>query len=25
VHYGPGGPAVLAVNSVEPLSSLVPS
>jgi probable phosphomutase (TIGR03848 family) len=25
VHYGPGGPAVLAVNSVDPLSSLVPS
>ena len=25
VHYGPGGPAVLAVNSVEPLSSLVPA
>jgi probable phosphomutase (TIGR03848 family) len=25
VHYGPAGPAVLAVNSVEPLSSLVPS
>jgi probable phosphomutase (TIGR03848 family) len=25
VHYGPTGPAVLAVNSVEPLSSLVPS
>ena len=25
VFYGPGGPAVLAVNSVEPLSSLVPS
>ena len=25
VHYGPGGPAVLAVNSVEPLSALVPS
>jgi probable phosphomutase (TIGR03848 family) len=25
VHYGSGGPAVLAVNSVEPLSSLVPS
>ena len=25
VHYGRGGPAVLAVNSVEPLSSLVPS
>jgi probable phosphomutase (TIGR03848 family) len=25
VHYGPRGPAVLAVNSVEPLSSLVPS
>jgi probable phosphomutase (TIGR03848 family) len=25
VHYGPAGPAVLAVNSIEPLSSLVPS
>jgi probable phosphomutase (TIGR03848 family) len=25
VHYGPSGPAVLAVNSVDPLSSLVPS
>jgi probable phosphomutase (TIGR03848 family) len=25
VHYSPAGPAVLAVNSVEPLSSLVPS
>jgi probable phosphoglycerate mutase len=25
VHYGPGGPAVLAVNSVDPLASLVPS
>jgi probable phosphomutase (TIGR03848 family) len=25
VHYGPAGPSVLAVNSVEPLSSLVPS
>jgi probable phosphoglycerate mutase len=25
VHYGTTGPAVLAVNSVEPLSSLVPS
>ena len=25
VHYGPTGPAVLAVNSVEPLSSLVPN
>jgi probable phosphomutase (TIGR03848 family) len=25
VHYGPAGPAVLAVNSVEPLSALVPS
>jgi probable phosphomutase (TIGR03848 family) len=25
VHYGRAGPAVLAVNSVEPLSSLVPS
>jgi probable phosphoglycerate mutase len=25
VHYGPTGPAVLAVNSVDPLSSLVPS
>jgi len=25
VHYGPGGPAVLAVNSTDALTSLVPS
>jgi probable phosphoglycerate mutase len=25
VHYGPTGPAVLAVNSVDPLSALIPS